>query len=527
MVRQTRALMPIATINGLEQHYEEVGQGSPVVLIHGMGLDLRMWDEQVPALARHFSTIRYDVRGHGRSAKPPTGYRDEHFEDLRHLLDHLRIDRAHLVGLSMGAEIAVGFTLRHPERVRSLIAVDPYVAGYRYRHWAFKTVWTIARAEGPKRAVAYWITDPIFAAAMRRPEVAARLREIVADHSGVMWADRGVYPKEAGPRPPSDFERLEAITVPTLVVCGEHDLPDFRTIADGVAARVPGARQVTVPDAGHMSPMEQPAAVNWAVVQFLLEIEGARPEPVDAEVVVLPDPEAVAREAAARFARLAQQTVAERGQFAVALSGGSTPRELYALLSASPYHEQVPWPGVHLFWGDERCVPPDDPQSNYRLVRETLLEHVPFPAANVHRIRAELSPDVATEAYARELRRFFAADEGTPRFDLVLLGMGPDGHTASLFPGTAGLEETGRAVVANWVPQQGVWRITLTYPTLNAARRVIFLVTGAAKAEPLRDVLHPSPHRPALPVQRVRPTEGTLTWLVDKAAATQIKAPPR
>jgi len=497
------------------------------VLIHGMGLDLRMWDAQVPVLARSFRTIRYDVRGHGRSATPPTGYCDERFEDLRLFLDHLQIDRTHLVGLSMGAEIAVGFTLRHPERVRSLTAMDPYVAGYRYRQWAFKTVWTIARAEGLERAVAYWITDPIFAMAMRRPEVAARLREMVAEHSGVMWADRGPYPKPAGPRPPSDFERLEEIAVPTLVICGELDLPDFRAIADDLAARVPGARQVIVRDAGHMSPMEQPAAVNRAMVQFLLEVEQAGPRPVAGEVVVLPDPVAVAREAAERFTRLAQQAVAERGRFAVALSGGSTPRELYALLSAGPYREQVPWPGVHLFWGDERCVLPDDPQSNYRLVRETLLERVPLPAANVHRIRAELSPDVAAEAYAQELRRFFGAYEAPPRFDLVLLGMGPDGHTASLFPGTAGMEAAGRAVVANWVPKQEAWRITLAYPTLNAAREVIFLVTGAAKAKSLRDVLQPSPRRSALPAQRVWPTKGTLTWLVDEAAASLVTALPQ
>ncbi len=266
--------MPTAMINGNELYYEEEGTGPPLVLIHGMGLDRRMWDDQVPAFSVHFRTIRYDVRGHGRSGKPATGYRDERFADLRKLLEHLQVERAHLMALSMGAEIAVGFTLRHPQMVRSLIAVDPYVAGYRYRQWDFKTVWTIARTEGPAAAVAYWPTDSIFEAAMRRPGVAARLQEIVADHTGVMWADRGPYPRARAPRPPSDFDRLEEITVPVLVLVGEHDLPDFRAIAENLASRPPHARLVVIPDAGHMSPMERPAMVNRVVLEFLL----GRPE---------------------------------------------------------------------------------------------------------------------------------------------------------------------------------------------------------------------------------------------------------
>lgn len=261
--------MPTAIINGVEHYFEVAGAGPPLVLIHGMGLDRRMWDAQVAPLASRCRIVRYDVRGHGRSGRPLTGYRDERFEDLRQLLIHLKIERAHLMGLSMGAEIVVGFTLRHPEMVRSLIAVDPYVEGYRFQAWDSKAVWMIAREKGAQEAVSYWITDPIFAPALEKPDVAACLRQMVAGHSGVMWADPGPYPRPTGPRPPRDFERLEEVAVPTLVIVGENDLPDFHAIAGSMAARIANAQQVVIPDASHMSPMEQPQKINEIVLQFL------------------------------------------------------------------------------------------------------------------------------------------------------------------------------------------------------------------------------------------------------------------
>jgi len=254
---------------------------------------------------------------------------------------------------------------------------------------------------------------------------------------------------------------------------------------------------------------------------------GERRSSAEPNVVVLPDPQALAYEAAKRFARLARRSIGETGRFAVALAGGSTPRALYQLLATEPFRGQVPWHRVHLFWGDERCVPPDDPQSNYRMVRETLLHSLPLlPDENIHRILAERPPEEAAAAYDQTLRAFFRSDDSFPCFDLVLLGLGPDGHTASLFPGTAALDETERSVVANWVPQQNAWRITLTYGVLNAAHHIIFLVAGAGKAAPLKDVLEPDSLQPPLPAQQVNPTAGTLTWLVDEAAASQLMAPP-
>lgn len=240
-------------------------------------------------------------------------------------------------------------------------------------------------------------------------------------------------------------------------------------------------------------------------------------------VEVLPDPSALAAEAATRFAMLAQEVVAEGRRFAVALSGGSTPRAAYALLASPPLRDQVPWPRVHLFWGDERCVPPHDPQSNYRMAREVLLDHIPIPAGNVHRVLAEHGPVEAAEAYERELRRFFHSPAPQiPSFDLVLLGLGADGHTASLFPGTAALDEEERLAVANYVPQQNAWRVTLTFPVLNAAGHVIFLVAGAGKAARVRDVLAATSPANRLPAQRIRPTSGILTWMIDRAAAAQL-----
>jgi len=241
------------------------------------------------------------------------------------------------------------------------------------------------------------------------------------------------------------------------------------------------------------------------------------------EVVIVPDSDALAREATQRFAGLARQAVESRGRFSVALSGGSTPGALYQLLAEEPYRSQIPWEQVHLFWADERCVPPDDPGSNYRLANETLIAHVPILPANVHRVLGELAPEAAARAYDLALRRFFSGPR--PQFDLVLLGLGSDGHTASLFPNSKALEETERLAVATIVfyKDRPAERVTLTLPALNSARQVIFLVSGPEKAEIVQAVLADVEER--LPARRIHPATGRLTWLLDAAAAVRVRVP--
>jgi 6-phosphogluconolactonase len=224
---------------------------------------------------------------------------------------------------------------------------------------------------------------------------------------------------------------------------------------------------------------------------------------------VYPDKAAVALAAADYLLACYATAIAEHGRFALALAGGSTPRTLYELLVERP----IDWTRVHIFWGDERTVPPDHPDSNYHMARSTLLNHVPLPSGNVYRIRTELEPQAAAAAYERDLRRFFG---DAPRFDLILLGMGADGHTASLFPGTAALAETERWVVANHVPQLGTWRITFTLSVINAAAHVAFLVTGADKRERLQQVLAGPPGQ--FPAQLVQPADGEVIWFLDQAA---------
>jgi 6-phosphogluconolactonase len=239
-----------------------------------------------------------------------------------------------------------------------------------------------------------------------------------------------------------------------------------------------------------------------------------------AEVTVLPDADTLAREAAQRFAELAREAAAFRGRFSAALSGGSSPGKLYELLAGEPYRTQIPWRQVHLFWGDERCVPPDDPGSNYRLAEGLLISRVPIPAENVYRMRGELEPEAAAPAYDRELQDFFCGPR--PRFDLVLLGLGQDGHTASLFPDSPLLDEAERLVA----PAKAVYqdrparRMTLTLPAINAAREVLFLVSGDGKAQ----IVHAVLEGPAgqFPAQRIQPTAGRLTWLLDAAAASAL-----
>jgi 6-phosphogluconolactonase len=222
-------------------------------------------------------------------------------------------------------------------------------------------------------------------------------------------------------------------------------------------------------------------------------------------------PEALARAAARAFVESAAEAIAERGRFAVALAGGSTPKATYEVL-ARDHAEDVDWPNVHVFFGDERTVPPDHEDSNYRMAREALLDLV--PTGSVHRMRGELPPDEAAASYETDLRQFFG---GEAVLDLVMLGIGGDGHTASLFPGTPALEVTDRLVVANPVPKLDTTRLTLTAPVLSAARAVSFLVAGEGKAEALREILEgdADPHR--YPAKLVRPPGGP-TWFVDRDA---------
>ncbi len=239
------------------------------------------------------------------------------------------------------------------------------------------------------------------------------------------------------------------------------------------------------------------------------------------EIRVLLDAESLAQAAAEIVVQKAQSVLAGRGQFNLVLSGGSTPRRLYQLLAAEPYRDQINWLNVHVFWGDERCVPPDHLDSNYRLAKEALLDHIPLPPENIHRINGELEPIAAAQDYQEELANHFGDAE--PSFDLVLLGMGDDGHTASLFPHTSALQETTRWVIANYVSQKQVWRITLSAAAINAASTVMFLVAGADKAIALKDVLQGEHHPQERPSQLIAPRSGDLHWLVDQAAANLLK----
>ncbi|HEY4002399.1 MAG TPA: 6-phosphogluconolactonase [Candidatus Xenobia bacterium] len=237
--------------------------------------------------------------------------------------------------------------------------------------------------------------------------------------------------------------------------------------------------------------------------------------------VIVPDVAALSQEMARRFVADAKAAVGARGRVSFCLSGGSTPKSLYALLATDAYRDQVDWSKVHFFWGDERCVPPDHPDSNYRMANETLLSKIDVPAANIHRMPAEES-DVAAAArsYEERLRSFFGPVEW-PAFDVMLLGMGPDGHTASLFPGTQALQETRLWVVPNHVEKLNSWRLTLTYPVINHARAVYFLVGGADKAQVLKTVVS-EPGGNQYPSQRIQPVDGKLTWLIEQAAASAL-----
>jgi 6-phosphogluconolactonase len=249
-----------------------------------------------------------------------------------------------------------------------------------------------------------------------------------------------------------------------------------------------------------------------------------------AEVHIYADAGEVAHQAARHFATLADQFVRETGRFTVVLSGGSTPKAMFAVLAAEPFASSLPWSHIYFFWGDERCVPPDHADSNYRMAHATLLAKVPVPPANIFRIPAE-DPDHERAAtnYSATIAQFFqtsaTAHSNTasqPQFDLFFLGMGADGHTASLLPGTAALQISNRIAVANYIAKLDAWRITLIATVINQARHVAFLVTGADKAAPLREVLSGA-YQPAIyPSQLIKPVGGRIVWMVDEAAAREL-----
>jgi 6-phosphogluconolactonase len=235
------------------------------------------------------------------------------------------------------------------------------------------------------------------------------------------------------------------------------------------------------------------------------------------EEIVCADLEALGRRAAEEFTRIAGAATARAGRFSVALSGGNTPRALHTALADAEFRGRISWDAVHFFWGDERVVPADHPDSNYRMAYETLLSKISVPQKNIHRVETELGAEGAADAYEKTLRRFFAGG-AAPRFDLLLLGIGDDGHTASLFPGSPALHEEKRWVAATYAEKLKSERVTLTLPVLNAAANVIFLVSGEAKAKPARETRSAGSE---LPAAQVRPA-GRLLWILDRAAASLL-----
>ena len=244
--------------------------------------------------------------------------------------------------------------------------------------------------------------------------------------------------------------------------------------------------------------------------------------------VVEPDPAALAWRAALHLVELIEEAVAARGRARIAVSGGSTPKATFALLAdpQHPFVNRMPWDHLELFFVDERTVPPDHPDSNYRMTKEALLDKVGMKPEQIHRMHGELEPEVAAAEYEFDLRRTFRLEGAeAPRFDIVTLGMGDDGHTASLFPHTGAIHEMSRLVVANQVPQKDTWRVTLTWPVINHAREVFFLIAGTDKAEPLKEVFLGPKDVERLPSQLIWPASGILTLILDKAAAAQLPPP--
>lgn len=242
-----------------------------------------------------------------------------------------------------------------------------------------------------------------------------------------------------------------------------------------------------------------------------------------ANYLVYDMPERLAEAAAEAFAKYAADAVSARGVARIAISGGSTPKRMFELLAEEPFRSQIDWSKLLLYWVDERCVAPDDADSNYRMTREHLLSKVPIPEANVFRMDGEINPEEAASRYEATLRNTFRLEGAeTPAFDLLLLGMGDDGHTASIFPQTSAIDAMGTLVTANHVPQKDSWRITLTWPVINTARNVVFLIEGTAKADVLHEVLLGEYDPDRLPSQLIRPDSGKLGLLLDAEAARRL-----
>ncbi len=244
-----------------------------------------------------------------------------------------------------------------------------------------------------------------------------------------------------------------------------------------------------------------------------------------ANVQIYPNMDALARSAAELFISLANTVIEKRNLFSIALSGGSTPQSLYALLASAAYRKQVDWSKVQVFWGDERYVPADHPDSNYLKAQQTLLSKIPIPTENIHRVPTELTPpERAAEAYEEELLAYFSAcpdeqERNQASFDLVLLGMGDDGHTASLFPGSPAIREQTRWVAAQYVDKLAAWQITLTPAILNRASNILFIISGSDKSTTLQRVVYGSYQPERYPAQIIQPTDGNLVWMVDEDAA--------
>jgi 6-phosphogluconolactonase len=251
-------------------------------------------------------------------------------------------------------------------------------------------------------------------------------------------------------------------------------------------------------------------------------METAVIEKSNGKIEVLPDFEALSLRAVSTFVSASRDSIATKRRFAVAISGGSTPRKLYMFLGSDTYRHQVDWQHIHLFWADERCVPKEDEASNFRTAFDTLLSKVALPDKNIHRIKGEEAPDIAARDYEEEMRRFFGESE-KPGFDLIILGMGEDGHTASLFPGSKSLEETVRLAIPVYLKEPKKNRITLTLPVLNDADQILFLVAGSSKAAVLSEILGDGGKKKGFPAGMVRPIHGTMTWLVDQEAAAKLR----
>jgi len=234
-------------------------------------------------------------------------------------------------------------------------------------------------------------------------------------------------------------------------------------------------------------------------------------------ISVFDDLQSLSQSAAELFQSLSRSSIGAKGRFAVALSGGTTPRLLYTLLGASPYQNTIEWHSIHLFWADERCVPADDPASNYKLVRDTLLKKITIPEENVHHVHGETDPELAAHAYEQDIKAFYGT-VAIPIFDLIILGIGADGHTASIFPGSPTVPESARVAVPVYLEKPQVNRVTITISVINHASNVLFLVAGKAKTNVLQNILYGGNPK-AYPAGLVSTENGTVTWFIDREAA--------